>query len=142
MAVTYRHFRQLTRPNQKVRAVTIVVWTYAVYLSLSGAITVWVAETLSLHGRVFLIDVFHDNVNRADAVNRLLVVGFYLINLAGVLFNLSLGNSVITVWDGVQFLSSRIGLVLTVLGSMHFFNLIALMTIRRGFRLSDQSFFR
>ncbi len=142
MAATYRCCCQLTRPNQKVRAVTIVVWTYAVYLSLSGAITAWVAETLSLHGRVFLIDVFHDNVSRADAVNRLLVVGFYLINLAGVLFNLSLGGSVITVWDGVHFLSSRIGLVLTVLGSMHFFNLIALMTIRLGFRLPDQSFFR
>lgn len=110
---------------------TIVVWTYAIYLSLSGAITVWVAETLSLHGRVFLIDVFHGNVNRADAVNRLLVVGFYLMNLAGVLFNLTFGSSVMTVIEGVHFLSSKIGLVLTVLGAMHFHNLIVLVVIRR-----------
>ena len=110
---------------------TIAVWTYAVYLGVSATITVWVAETLARHGRVFLIDVFDGNVVRADAVNRLLVVGFYLLNLAGVLFNLSFGSSVITVWDGVNFLSSKIGLVLTVLGGMHFFNLIVLTAIRR-----------
>ena len=110
---------------------TIAVWTYAVYLGISATITVWVAETLSRHGRVFLIDVFEGNVVRADAVNRLLVVGFYLLNLAGVLFNLAFGSSVITVMDGVNFLSSKLGLVLTVLGGMHFFNLIVLSAIRR-----------
>lgn len=110
---------------------TIAVWTYAVYLGLSGTITVWVAETLARHGRVFLIDVFDGNVVRADAVNRLLVVGFYLMNLSGVLFNLAFGSSVITVWEGVNFLSSKLGLVLTVLGAMHFFNLIVLTAIRR-----------
>ena len=109
---------------------TIAVWTYAVYLVVSATITVWVAETLARHGRVFLIDVFHGNVARADAVNRLLVVGFYLLNLAGVLFNLALGSSVTTAMEGVHFLSSKIGLVLTVLGTMHFFNLIVLTVIR------------
>jgi hypothetical protein len=109
---------------------TIAVGTYAVYLVLSASITVWVAETLSRHGRVFLIDVFHGNVVRADAVNRLLVVGFYLVNLAGVLFNLALGGSVMTLMDGINFLSSKIGLVLTVLGTMHFINLIVLSAIR------------
>lgn len=109
---------------------TIAVGTYAVYLVLSASITVWVAETLSRHGRVFLIDVFHGNVVRADAVNRLLVVGFYLVNLAGVLFNLALGGSVMTLIDGINFLSSKIGLVLTVLGTMHFINLIVLSAIR------------
>ena len=111
---------------------TITVWTYAVYLGLSATITVWVAETLARHGRVFLIDVFHGNVARADAVNRLLVVGFYLMNLAGVLFNLAFGSSVTTAMEGVHFLSSKIGLVLTVLGTMHFFNLIVLTAIRRS----------
>jgi len=110
--------------------VTIAVWTYAVYLMMSAAITVWVAETLARHGRIFLIDVFHGNVARADAVNRLLVIGFYLLNLAGVLFNLSFGGSVITVMSGITFLSSKIGLVLIVLGMMHFLNLIVLSVVR------------
>ncbi len=110
---------------------TIVVWTYAAYLCVSATITVWVAETLSRHGRVFLIDVFQGNAALADAVNRLLVVGFYLMNLAGVLFNLRVGSSVATPVESVNFLSSKIGLVLTVLGTMHFFNLIVLTAIRR-----------
>lgn len=108
----------------------VVVWTYAIYLCLSGAITVWVAESLSRHGRVFLIDVFHGSDVQADAVNRMLVVGFYLINLAGVLFNLSIGSSVMTALDGLDFLSSKIGLILTVLGAMHFLNLVVLTAVR------------
>ena len=111
---------------------TIVVWTYAAYLVVSATITVWVAETLSRHGRVFLIDVFRGNTSQADAVNRLLVVGFYLMNLAGVLFNLRVGSSVTTPVESLNFLSSKIGLVLTVLGTMHFFNLIVLTAIRRS----------
>ncbi|MFM9964390.1 MAG: hypothetical protein ACKV2Q_24575 [Planctomycetaceae bacterium] len=109
----------------------IAVWTYVAYLVLSATITVWVAETLARHGRVFLIDVFHGNTAQADAVNRLLVAGFYLLNLAGVLFNLTLGSSVTTAVEGINFLSSKIGLVLTVLGAMHFFNLTVLTAIRR-----------
>ena len=34
------------------------------------------------NGRVFLIDAFHGNVELADSVNHLLVIGFYLINVA------------------------------------------------------------
>ena len=110
---------------------TIAVWTYAAYLGLSVAITVWLAETLSRHGRVFLIDVFHGNTTQADAVNRLLVVGFYLMNLAGVLFNVTFGGPVTTADESLSFMSSRIGLVLSVLGVMHFVNLIVLTAVRR-----------
>jgi len=110
---------------------TLITLTYAIYLLLSLAITVWVANTLSHHGRVFLIDVFHGNITRADATNRLLVVGFYLLNIAGVLFNLRADHAVTDGTASLNFLTTRIGCVLTVLGVMHFFNLIVLTTVRR-----------
>lgn len=110
---------------------TIVTITYTIYLLLSVAITVSVARTLFHQGRVFLIDVFLGNTTLADAVNRLLVVGFYLVNLAGVLFNIHLGDQVTDATTSLDFLSSRIGSVLLVLGLMHFFNLIVLTAVHR-----------
>lgn len=110
---------------------TIIVWTYACYLALSVAITVWVASTLSRHGRVFLLKVFHGVAARADAVNRLLVVGFYLVNLAGVLFNLKACGLVSAPVESLNFMASKIGIVLTVLGVMHFNNMIVLAAISR-----------
>ncbi len=60
------------------------VYAYIAYLFISISVTIWVARALSKHGRVFLIDTFMHNEPLADAVNNLLVVGFYLINVGYV----------------------------------------------------------
>ena len=70
----------------------VTVVTYLLYLLFSGALTVWVAQTLHKNGRIFLVDVFHGNEALADSVNHLLVVGFYLINFGYVCLALQLGN--------------------------------------------------
>ncbi|MDT7781539.1 MAG: hypothetical protein QOC99_4051 [Acidobacteriota bacterium] len=109
---------------------TIVV-TYISYLCLSGALTIWVAQTLHKNGRIFLVDVFHGNEALADSVNHLLVVGFYLINFGYVTLALKIGYEVETAREGIEALSWKIGLVLIVLGVMHFFNLLVFSRIRR-----------
>jgi hypothetical protein len=98
--------------------------TYAVYTALSIAITVWVARTLFKNGRVFLVDSFLGNEPLADSVNRLLVVGFYLVNLGFVAMFLKYGDKP-TDWRlAIEFVSSKVGIVLLVLGAMHFLNII------------------
>lgn len=109
---------------------TIVV-TYLVYLTLSIALTVWVAQTLHKNGRIFLVDVFHGNESLADSVNHLLVVGFYLINMGYVTLALRIGYAVDTARASIEALSWKVGLVLLVLGGMHFFNLYVFSRIRQ-----------
>ncbi len=53
-----------------------VLYSYAVYLVVSIAVTIWVARTLHANGRAFLVDAFHGEDKIADSVNHLLVVGF------------------------------------------------------------------
>ena len=60
---------------------TFTVAAYLGYLVLSVGLTIWVARTLAKNGRVFLVDAFGGNAELADSVNKLLVVGFYLINV-------------------------------------------------------------
>ena len=73
---------------------SMTVLTYFSYLLVAVPLTVWVATTLSRNGRVFLADVFDGNDDLADAVNRLLVVGFYLLNLGFVTLYLRVGTEV------------------------------------------------
>jgi hypothetical protein len=108
-----------------------IVWTYLIYLALSIGITVGVARTLHKNGRVFLVDAFHGNELLADSVNHLLVVGFYLINLGYVTLRLKYGVKPTDLAESIEFLSSKIGLVLLVLGIMHFLNLHIFSRIRR-----------
>jgi hypothetical protein len=108
-----------------------VVITYLTYLGISIALTIWVAQTLSKNGRIFLVDVFHGNEALADSVNHLLVVGFYLINMGYVSLALKLDENLTSTREGIEALSWKVGLVLVVLGGMHFFNLYVFTRIRR-----------
>jgi hypothetical protein len=109
----------------------IVFYCYLVYLLASIALTVWVAQTLHRNGRVFLVDAFHGNERLADSVNHLLVVGFYLINAGFVALALKYGDKPRDLAQAIEFLSTKIGLVLVVLGGMHFFNVFNFAKIRR-----------
>lgn len=110
---------------------TLIVWTQLIYLAVSVALTVWVARTLHRNGRVFLVDCFHGNTELADSINHLLVVGFYLINVGFVSLALRFGVAAGNYQEALESLSTKIGLVLLVLGGMHFFNLAVLTTCRR-----------
>ncbi len=109
----------------------ILVTAYLLYLAISIALTIWVAQTLFKNGRVFLVDVFYGNESLADSVNHLLVVGFYLVNLGYVSLALKLGYSVANTREAIEALSWKLGLVLLVLGGMHFFNLFIFSRMRR-----------
>lgn len=107
------------------------VVAYVIYLLVSIALTIWVARTLSRNGRIFLADVLKGNEKLAEAVNHLLVVGFYLVNLGFVALYLS-GDETIEDTRGIfEALSTKIGVVLLVLGVMHLGNVYVLNRIRR-----------
>jgi hypothetical protein len=107
------------------------VITYGLYLMIALPVTVWVAKTLHRNGKVFLVDCFHGNAELAESVNQLLVVGFYLVNFGFVSLYLKLVDEVVAVRGIFEALSSKLGVVLLVLGAMHFFNLLVLTKVRK-----------
>lgn len=111
------------------------LFAYLVYVLLSVGLTVWVARTLHKNGRAFLIDVFAERSDLADSVNHLLVVGFYLINFGYISLALKLADAVRDATGAVEAVSHKVGLVLVVLGCMHFFNLYVFSRIRASKRL-------
>ena len=115
-----------------------IVYSYFVYLAISLTVTVWVARTLHKRGRVFLIDAFHGNEEMADSVNHLLVVGFYLINAGWVALTLATTSNISDLRQSIELLSNKLGVVLLVLGLMHFFNLYVFSRIRaRAIRANE-----
>ncbi|MCX5060961.1 MULTISPECIES: hypothetical protein [unclassified Streptomyces] len=107
------------------------VVAYVIYLLVSIALTIWVARTLSRNGRIFLADVLQGNEKLAEAVNHLLVVGFYLVNLGFVALYLSGDETIEDTRQIFEALSTKLGVVLLVLGVMHLGNVFVLNRIRR-----------
>src|SRR5258707_6780614 len=108
-----------------------IVYAYGAYLAISLGVTIWVARTLHTNGRIFLVDAFHGNEPLADSVNHLLVVGFYLVNLGYVSLALATTDALVTVRQAIELVSWKIGMVLMILGIMHFFNLYVFSRLRK-----------
>ncbi|MFN9732091.1 MAG: hypothetical protein ACK59M_16900 [Pseudomonadota bacterium] len=106
--------------------------TYGLYLAISIALTVWVARVLTHTGETFLVRCFGHDADLARSTNRLLVIGFYLVNLGFI--SLRLGNWAPVPDDLVGELGARIGVTLLVLGGMHFFNMMMIARMGRTIR--------
>lgn len=99
------------------------VITYVGYLIVAIPLTIWVAKTLHKNGRVFLLKSMNGDEDLADSINHLLVVGFYLVNLGFVSLYLKLNQAVSEISGIFEALSAKLGVVMLVLGGMHFFNI-------------------
>jgi hypothetical protein len=110
---------------------TTAVYIYIAYTIISIAMTIWVARTLHKNGRVFLLEAFKGKEDMADSVNHLLVVGFYLINIGFILLFLRFGTKPETVVEGIEYIATKLGVVLLVLGAMHFFNIFNFDRMRK-----------
>ena len=110
----------------------MMVFTCAIYIALSLGITVWVGHSLNKNGRVFLVENFNGQEALADSINHLLLVGFYLVNIGFVSLALRYGEKPTDVVGAMEFLSTKVGLVIVVLGVMHFFNMQMLVKFRRS----------
>ena len=102
---------------------------YAIYVAVAVGLTVWLARTLFRSGTAFLHDVFVDKPELAEAVNRLLVVGFYMLNLGYALYILRASRG-LDGFEAVQFLVNRLALLLVSLAGLHFVNVVVFWRIR------------
>lgn len=102
---------------------------YTLYLCLSIGMTIWVARVLSESGKMFLIKCFGQDEELAQSTNRLLVIGFYLVNIGFICTRLDgWGSSAINLIPDV---GSKVGLSVLMLGGMHFFNMFMIAKFGR-----------
>lgn len=116
-----------------------ILITYSFYLAITILLTIWVARTLFRNGKVFLIDIFHGNKDLAGAVNNLLLVGFYLVNIGYAVYTLSITDNVNNSRQLVEILSLKVGAIILILGGMHFFNMLVFFKLRNR-ALQDRKF--
>lgn len=107
------------------------VLSYAVYLPITVGLTVWVAQTLVKNGKIFLVEIFGGDKELAGSVNKLLQVGFYLINIGYAVMALTITKELVDLQRMLEALSLKVGAIILILGFMHFFNLFILFQLRK-----------
>ncbi|MFO1389963.1 hypothetical protein [Cellvibrio sp.] len=96
-------------------------FTYLAYLMVSAYITLGVGRSLNRHGLVFLANHLEGNRRLAEAINGLLLIGYYLVNAGYILLvlNWNTSSDIEDLNDLIRFLSMKLGLVTLMLGAMH-----------------------
>lgn len=113
-----------------MRSNEFLIPVYLTYAAVSIGLIVWLARTLFANGAVFLEGVFEDNPKMAESVNRLLVIGFYMVNL-GYAALLLQANAAADAVTAVEILVRKLGILLVSLAGLHFANLYVFTRIRR-----------
>jgi hypothetical protein len=106
----------------------------AVYAVLFAAFTYFVGSALRSRGWLFLSNTFENRPAVASSVQFLLNLGFYLMCLSLLLWNIGLdpstrwvdGKQVFTLRDLVQTVSVRLGISIFVVAAFHTINILVL----------------
>lgn len=98
---------------------------FIIYLLVTGYITVYVGQVLYRNGRHFILRMLSDEA-LTDAVNRILLAGYYLVNLGYVSIMLTIRAPATSLSDLIASLSASIGRIVLTLGVMHYFNIAAI----------------
>ena len=112
---------------------------YVIYLAVCVPLVVYVARTLQRHGSIFLREVFRGNDGLASAVNHLLVVGFYLLNLGYVSLFLKTDTAIDGPEGILELVSKKVGIVAIVLGVVHLANVWVFNALRKNAAFQQQT---
>ena len=108
------------------------IMTNLLYLTISLALVGMVGRALSRSGRAFLGELFGAQAGVAEAVNRLLVVAFYLLSLGFIAATWQVWSHVGSAAQALQLLSGKIGELLLVLAVLHVASTVIFARLRRA----------
>lgn len=101
--------------------------TYLLYIGISLTMTFAVGRTLNKNGHIFLMENYADNIQLAKAINSMLLVGFYMINIGFISYTLKIdAGQPQNYAQLIEFLSLKVGFIAIILGVMHFALMFAL----------------
>jgi len=111
--------------------------TSLLYITIGLVLAGIVGQALSRSGRAFLRTKFDGQDTVADAVDRLLVVAFYLLAAGFIALTVPAGAHVIDGGQALRLLSVKLGELLLVLGALHLASTLTFARLR-GSRASSR----
>lgn len=99
------------------------ILAYVIYLLVTYLVTVHVGLVFYRNGRVFILAFLKGDERLADFINRMLLTGYYLLNLGYAALMLQSWDRVDNWAELVCSIGTMTGKILLTLGVMHFGNM-------------------
>lgn len=110
---------------------TMNVLAYIIYLTTTYLITVHVGRVFYKNGRHYILELMKGDINTTDAINKILLVGYYLLNLGYATLMLTTWELVTSYTELVLSVVTMLGRIILTLALIHFFNMAAIFFISK-----------
>jgi hypothetical protein len=106
-----------------------IVLTYILYLLIILYVIIYIGAVFYRNGEPFLIQTFKGDKAIATAVNKFLLVAYYLFNIGYSILALKVKIAVTDWQQMLEVLSAKAGTIILILGIAHYFNILTLICI-------------
>ncbi|WP_046756915.1 hypothetical protein [Kordia jejudonensis] len=105
--------------------------SYLLYIPIIFFITVKVGWILYKNGEVFLYTILSNETEIVESLNKILLIGYYLINLGAATITIAFWETVTTSFEMINALSNVLGTTILILALMHYNNIFWIKFLNR-----------
>lgn len=105
--------------------------SYLIYLPIVFFITIKIGWILYKSGEVFLCNTLQNEPEIVASLNKILLIGYYLINLGAATITIAFWETIQTSSEMINILSDTLGKTILVLGVLHYNNIFWIKFLNR-----------
>ncbi|MFK7748636.1 MAG: hypothetical protein AB8B65_09610 [Kordia sp.] len=105
--------------------------SYILYIPIIFFITIKIGWILYKSGEVFLCNIFQNDIEMIQNLNKLLLMGYYLINLGAATITITYWDSVENIPEMINALSNILGKTIIALALLHYNNIFWITILNR-----------
>ncbi|WP_343691796.1 hypothetical protein [Chitinophaga sp.] len=106
------------------------ILAYIIYLFITYLVTVRVGFLFFRNGRVYILGLLKGDVSLTDFINKILLVGYYLVNLGYAAVMISCWSEVHNWLEMLTSITTMTGRILLTLSVMHYINMALILLIK------------
>lgn len=107
------------------------ILAYIFYLLITYLITFKVGLIFYRNGKIYILHLLQGNEHLTTSINRLLLIGYYLLNLGYAALMISTWKTIHTAEEVLVTVISMTGKIMLTLAIIHFLNMTAIYLLSR-----------
>lgn len=101
---------------------------YGIFITLIVLIIVVVGKICYRNGNVFVAELIPDHLELCQQINKILLVGYYLVNIGYGAMTLVDWETITSPLQLVEVIAIKISIIISILSILHYLNIIILTT--------------
>ena len=106
--------------------------TYSLYLPIISFITIKTGWSLYKNGKVYLQGLFKNDMLLVNRINKILLMGYYLVNLGYAVITISYWSTIKNEIELINSLTFTLGKLILLLAILHYNNIFWLNQLKNS----------